>query len=110
MLLAPTFAVVLVASRRRRIGRAVPLRPTAAALIPSRLPALGQGAVTAVRPLDTSPFFALVRVRAWWWIAYTFDALVLYGGVCFVLGTVSLQALEIVVPAGVYVRRCCWSY
>ena len=49
------------------------------------------------------PFFALVRIRAVWWIAYVVDAVVLYFGV-FVLGTLSVRALEIVVPAAVYIR------
>lgn len=102
LLLVATATVVLVACHRRAVrdGR-FPFVQAAAALIVAFL--LWGKVHSPQYALWILPFFALVRVRAGWWIAYTLDAMVLYGGV-FVLGTVSLRAMEIVVPAAVYVR------
>ena len=102
LLLLLTVVLVLVVARRRADHEgSFPFIQTSAALIAAFL--LWGKVQSPQYALWIVPFFALVRVRAGWWIAYTIDAVVLYLGV-FVLGTVSLRALEIVVPSAVYLR------
>lgn len=100
-LLVGTAIVVVLAARRAATPSSYPFVAVSAALIATSL--LWGKVQSPQYALWILPFFALLRVRPVWWIAYTVDAVVLYVGV-FVLGSFSLRALEIVVPAAVYFR------
>jgi len=101
LLIATVMVVLLIAGRRADRASAYPFVPVSAALIAAFL--LWSKVHSPQYALWILPFFALVRSPPVWWIAYTIDAVILYVGV-FVLGTFSLQALEIVVPGVVYAR------
>lgn len=100
-LLVGTAIVVVLAARRAATPSSYPFVAVSAALIATSL--LWGKVHSPQYALWILPFFALLRVRPVWWIAYTVDIVVLYVGV-FVLGSFSLRALQVVVPAAVYLR------